>query len=139
MSQQNPTNDPRTPPSTRDWGIFYPVGYLVAAFPKREDAWQVQQALMTGGYDQEDCVLYTCKEVIAAAGSNLAENTGFLARLGWADEAVQIHLDAAKEGAAFLLIYAPGDTDTARAMNVIRRGSFEFVHRYHRFTIETLK
>lgn len=139
MSQQTPTNDPRNPPSTKDFGIFYPVGYLVAAFPEKQNAWRVQQDLITGGYDDADCALYTCEEVAAAAGRNLAENTGFLARLGWADEAVQIHLDAAKEGAAFLLIYAPGDTDTARAMNVIRRGPFEFVHRYHRFTIETLK
>lgn len=134
MSEQTPTT-----PSTTDWGIFYPVGYLVAAFPKKQDAWQVQQNLITGGYDEADCALYTCEEVAAAAGRNLAENTGFLARLGWADEAVKMHLDAAKEGASFLLIYAPGDTDTARTMNVIRRGSFEFVHRYHRFTIETLK
>jgi hypothetical protein len=134
MNQPDPASDPRN----RNFGMFYPFGYLVAAFPDQKDAQQVQQDLITGGYDEADCVLYTCKEVIAAAKTNLAENTGFLARLGWADEAVQAHLDAAKEGAAFLLIYAPGDTDTARAMNVIRRGPFEFVHRYHRFTIEIL-
>jgi hypothetical protein len=68
---------------------------------------------MTGGYDKADCELYTCKEVTAAAQSNLAENTGFLPRLGWSDQAVKLHLEAAQEGAAFLLIYAPGDTDTA--------------------------
>jgi len=38
-----------------------------------------------------------------------------------------------------LLIYAPGDTDAARAMNVIRRVPFEFAHRYHRLAIEDLK
>lgn len=135
MSEPNPAADPRN----TSFGIFYPLGYLVAAFSTQKDAQQVQQDLITGGYDQADCMLYTCKEVAAAAERNLAENTGFLARLGWADEAVQAHLDAAKEGAAFLLIYAPSDTDTARAMNVIRRVSFEFVHRYHRFTIEVLK
>jgi hypothetical protein len=131
--------EPRTPPKTTDFGIFYPVGYLVVAFPKQEDAQRVQQDLLTGGYEQADCQLYTCEEVAAAAQRNLAENTGFLARLGWSDDAVQAHLDAARQGSAFLLIYAPGDTDAARAMNVIRRVPFDFAHRYHRLAIEELK
>lgn len=139
MSKQKPANEPRRPPQTTDFGIFYPVGYLVVAFPKQEDAQQVQRDLMTGGYDGADCALYTSEEVVAAAQRNLAENTGFLARLGKSDEAVQAHLDKAKQGAAFLLVYAPGGTGVARAMNVIRRVPFEFVHRYHRLSIEELK
>ncbi|WP_197054463.1 hypothetical protein [Nitrosococcus oceani] len=99
----------------------------------------MQRDLMTGGYKEADCALYTCKEVIAEAGRNLEEHRGFFSRLSWSDEAVRIHLDTAEQGATFLLIYAPGDTDAERAMNVIRRGPFEFVHRYHRFTIEELK
>jgi hypothetical protein len=139
MSTQMPENESRNPAQMKQFGIFYPLGYLVVAFPEQKDAQQVQRDLMTGGYDRADCELYTSEEVAAAAERNLAENTGFLARLGWADEAVQAHLDAAKQGSAFLLIYAPGDTDTARAMNVIRRVPFEFAHRYHRFVIEELK
>jgi hypothetical protein len=139
MSTQTPENESLNPAQMKQFGIFYPLGYLVVAFPEQKDAQQVQRDLMTGGYDQADCELYTSEEVAAAAERNLAENTGFLARLGWADEAVKAHLDAAKQGSAFLLIYAPGDTDTARAMNVIRRVPFEFAHRYHRFVIEELK
>jgi hypothetical protein len=139
MSNQKPGNQFPDFSKMTEFGIFYPLGYLVVAFPKQEDAQQVQRDLMTGGYDLADCLLYTSEEVAAAAQRNLAENTGFLARLGWADEAVQAHLDAAKQGSAFLLIYAPGDTDTARAMNVIRRVPFDFAHRYHRFAIEELE
>ncbi|MGJ0492434.1 hypothetical protein [Methylobacter sp.] len=138
MSNQTSKNNPSTAPTT-DFGIFYPLGYLVVAFPKQEDAQQVQQDLITGGYDRSDCEVYSSEEVAAAAERNLADNTGFLARLGWSDEAVKTHLEAAKQGSAFLLIYAPGDTDAARAMNVIRRVPFEFAHRYQRFTIEELK
>ncbi|WP_027157698.1 hypothetical protein [Methylobacter luteus] len=134
MSNQTSENKPGT-----DFGIFYPLGYLVVAFPKQEDARQVQQDLMAGGYDQADCEFYTCKEVADAAQRNLADNKGFLARLGWSDEAVKAHLEAAKQGSAFLLIYAPSDTEAARAMNVIRRVPFDFAHRYQRFTIEEIK
>lgn len=139
MSNEKHANDPRNPPETTSFGIFYPIGYLVVGFPKPEDAQQVQRDLLTGGYEQADCSLYTCEEVAAAAERNLADNKGFLARLGKSDNAVQVHLDAARQGATFLLIYAPGDTDSDRAMNVIRRVPFAFAHRYHRLVIEELK
>ncbi|MDQ3196499.1 MAG: hypothetical protein ACR2FI_11360 [Burkholderiales bacterium] len=114
MKDEKPANDPRGKPKTTDFGIFYPVGYLVVGFMKTGDAERVQRDLMTGGYDQADCLLRTCEQVTEGAQRNLDENTGFLARLGKSDEAVQIHLDAAKQGATFLLVYAPGDTDAAR-------------------------
>lgn len=140
MSKQSTGNASRDVAEMKDFGgIFYPVGYLVAAFPDEEKAQRVKQDLMTGGYDDEDVRLSTCAEVAAAAERNLAENTGFLARLAWSDDAVKIHLEKARQGAAFLLIYAPGDTETARAMNVVRRVPFEFVHRYHRLAIEEVK
>lgn len=120
-------------------GIFYPVGYLVAAFPERAHAERVRKELMTGGYDAGDCELFSSAQVAKASERNLEENTGFLATLGRSDEYVRKHLESAQEGASFLLIYAPGDTDTERAMNVIRRGPFEFVHRYRRLVIEKLK
>lgn len=138
MSHQNPANESRDLSQMTQFGIFYPLGYLVVAFPDEKDARQVQRDLMTGGYDEADCQFFSSTEVASAAQHNLAENTGFLARLGWADEAVQAHLDAAKQGSAFLLIYAPTDIETARALNVIRRVPFEFAHRYHRFAIEEL-
>jgi hypothetical protein len=120
------------------FGIFYPVGYIVVGFPKVGDAQHVQRDLMLGGYDQGDCQLYSASEVADAAAHDLETHTGFLARLGRSDEAVQRHLDAAREGATFLLIYAPGDIDSARAMNVVRRVPFVFAHRYHRLAIEDM-
>ena len=125
-------------PTTTDFGIFYPVDYLVVAFPVPDDAQQVRRDLLAGGYDAVDCEQYTSSEVATIAQGNLAENTGFFARLGWSSAAVQIHLDAALHGAAFLVIFAPGDTDVSRAMNVIRRVPFEFAHRYHSLAIEDL-
>lgn len=138
MSNLTSENKPQTEHTT-DFGIFYPLGYLVVAFPEQENARQVQRDLMTGGYDPADCEFYTCEEVVEGAQRNLAGNKGFLARLGWSDEAVKTHLEAAKQGSAFLLVYAPGDTDSARAMNVIRRVPFDFAHRYQRFSIEKLQ
>ena len=121
------------------FGIFYPVGYLVAGFPESDHAVQVRRDLLTGGYDEKDCVLYGAAEVADATQRNLDENTGFLSRLGRNDEIVAVHLEAAKKGAVFLLIYAPGELEATRAMNVIRRVKFAFVHRYHRLAIEEMR
>lgn len=123
--------------STTDFGIFYPVGQLAAAFSRQEDAARVRRDLMTGGFDDADCALYGHEVVKAGAQRNLAAHAG-LPRLGWSDDALRVHLEAAAQGASFLLIYAPTDVDAARVMNVIRRVPFVFVHRYRRLTIEEL-
>jgi hypothetical protein len=122
-----------------DFGIFYPRGHLVAAFRRREDAERVRRELMTGGYDDEDCLLYTPQEVAESTRRNLEDNRGPLSRLGRSDEAVSAHLRAAENGSTFLVIYAPGELEIERAMNVVRRTAFVFGHRYHRFAIQTLK
>ena len=122
-----------------DYGIFYPVGYIVAGFPERAQAEQVRRDLFSGGYDPQDCVMYSAGEVEDATRKNLEQNTGFLARLGTSDDAVRAHLEAAKKGATFLLIYAPGDLESNRAMNVVRRVPFVFAHRYQRLAIEAMQ
>jgi hypothetical protein len=122
------------------FGLFYPVGYLVVGFKNKESALQVQQDLKTGGYEDNDCTFFSCKEVTEAATENLEKSSaGFLPRLGWDDEAIKVHLETAKEGGSFLVIYAPDNVSSDRAMNVIRRAPFEFVHRYHRLAIEELE
>jgi len=129
----------KDPSEMTDFGIFYPRGHLVVAFTKKEDAERVQRDLLAGGYDPADCLLLTSQQVAEGAKRNLEDHTGMLARLGRSDEAVRKHLEAARQGDTFLLIYAPGDHESERAMNVVRRVPFEFVHRYHRFAIQVLK
>jgi hypothetical protein len=123
MANENRTSEKQYPTS---FGLFYPVGYLVVGFPGREDALRVQQDLMTGGYEADDCAFFSCKEVKEAAKESLDQGN-FLPRLGGVDKVIEKHLEAAKEGSSFLVI-----------MNVIRRVPFEFAHRYHRLAIEEL-
>ena len=73
-----------------------------------------------------------------AAEKNLDQGN-FLPRLGAADKVIELHLEAAKEGGSFLVVYAPDKLTSDRAMNVIRRVPLEFAHRYHRLAVEELK
>jgi hypothetical protein len=124
--------------STADFGAFYPTGYMVVAFEKYDDAEQTCRDLRTGGYSEEDCDLHTAEEVAEFAQRNL-ESTGLMARLGSSAAAVEKHLEAAKNGATFLRVYAPNDLDAERVLNVInRRPATMLAHRYHRFAIEDL-
>jgi hypothetical protein len=138
MSNAASANDATLQSIDTSFGIFYPVGYIVAGFPEPAHAEQVRRDLLTGGYDAQDCVFHGAAEVADATQRNLAQNTGFLATLGRSDDMVRRHLEAARKGAAFLLIYAPGDLEASRAMNVVRRVPFVFAHRYHRLAIEEL-
>lgn len=130
-----PHEDKRT--FKNEFGVFYPTGYLIAAFPSQDAARVVQQDLMTGGYLKQDCELYAPKEVAAGARANY-ERAGVLSRVGTSAERVNEHLHAAEQGATFLLLYAPTELEAERAMNVIRRSDFHFVHRYRRFSIERM-
>ena len=132
------STEERNPLEMTQFGIFYPRGYIIAAFGSREDAERVRRDLLTGGYDGPDCLLLTCEEVRKGANESLS-HTGFLATLGKSDEAVRRHLEAAEKGATFLVIYAPDDLEADRAMNVVRRVPFKFAHRYHRLAIQVLK
>jgi hypothetical protein len=121
-----------------EFGIFYPTGWIVAAFPEKESAEQVRGDLLSGGYDEDDCRLVRCDEVIPTAEGQLGD-ADWLSRLGKADEMLGRHLAAAKRGSTFLLIYAPTDTEAERVMNVVRRVPFDFAHRYRRFAIQEMK
>ena len=122
----------------RSFGIFYPTGWIVAAFPEHAFAERVQGDLFTGGYDETDCKLVGSNEVIPSAQTQL-DSSGWLAKLGMADEMIGRHLDAANRGSTFLLIHALSDAEAERAMKVVRRVPFDLAHRYHRFAIEEIK
>lgn len=121
-----------------EFGVFYPIGYLIAAFDTEDNARQVRRDLMTGGFDQRDCQLYTADEVAAGARANYGK-AGILSKVGASADRVHDHLEAAEQGATFLVVYAPTEVDTERVMTVCRRTRFRFVHRYRRFVIEHMR
>jgi hypothetical protein len=139
MNHAAQENIQHTPDQTDFGTFFYPRGFLVAAFPKEEDAKNVRRDLVDGGQKTADCLFYTSQAMAEKSQLDLDQNTSFFQKIGWSYQAVKIHLAAAQEGAGFLVIYAPDDMNVDRVMNVIRRVSFKFVHRYHSIAIEELK
>jgi hypothetical protein len=93
-------------PLLTEFGAFYPINHILVAFEKEEDAQKVREDLMVGGYDSSECETAPCNWVGDAAQSNL-DSLGFMARIGASAEYVKRHLEVAKQGATFILIYAP--------------------------------
>jgi hypothetical protein len=122
----------------RDFGAFYPTGHLVVGFQKNSDANQVLSELQAQGAEFVDSIHYSAAEMIAFAEHNLAE-AGVIASFGTSLSTVQSFLDAARQGASFLILPTPDDLTAQRAMEAIHRVPFVLAQRYHRLAIEEMK
>jgi len=125
-------------PILSEFGAFYPIGHIIAAFEREEDAQKVRQDLFTGGYEESECEIAPCAFLMEAAQRNI-NSSGFLARIGASVKFMEKHLEVAKRGATFLLIYAPNLLDCERAMRVVRRVPLILAHRYTRMAIQELE
>jgi 2-keto-3-deoxy-6-phosphogluconate aldolase len=122
----------------RDFGAFYPTGHLVVAFQQKSDADQVLRELQSQGAEFAEGIYYAPEQMAAFAQKNLAE-AGIIASLGTSLTTVQSFLDAAREGASFLILPTPDDLTAQRAMEAVRRVPFVLAQRYHKLAIEDMK
>jgi hypothetical protein len=121
-----------------DFGAFYPTGHMVVAFREAVDAQRVLRSLLGLGTAFEGSFYLSASQMTKLAEQNLAE-AGIVANWGTSLTTLQSFLDAAKEGASFLILKAPDDQITEQAMQVIRKVPFLLAERYHVLAIETMK
>lgn len=121
----------------RDFGAFYPTGHLVVAFERERDADQVLRELQALGPEFASSIRYSSEQMAAFAEHNLAE-AGVIASFGTSLTTVQTFLDAARQGASFLILPTPDDLAAQRVMEAVHRVPFMLAQRYHRLAIEEL-
>ena len=124
-----------TPP--RSFGVFAPVGYLVLAFQEEPEAAQARDALLTGGYDDEEVMQFSSQQVVSAI-ENSRDNISILAYLGTELAHQRQQLEYAKHGSTFLVVHAPTEAETARVLRVARRYGARLAHKYNRLTVEEI-
>jgi hypothetical protein len=128
-----------TPDSTPShFGTFYPLGYLAVAFRHKGDAAQVREALVTSGYDADDAQIIPAASVELLARRSLEATSPIVRILGWEHEALTEHVELARKGFTFMLIYVPSDLDTERVMAVVRRFEYGLAHKFDRFAVHEL-
>ncbi|HEX6669388.1 MAG TPA: hypothetical protein VF061_07500 [Gemmatimonadales bacterium] len=76
----------------RQFGIFYPRGYVVVALRSAEAAKQLRRALLEGGYADDDVQLMSMERVLEGASADLEQLTPLVRALGSETEATESHL-----------------------------------------------
>ena len=121
----------------RDFGAFYPTGHMVVAFQNEADAIKILNELKSQGQAFADTTMVSSELMIDFAQKNLTE-VGFLAELGSSVSTVQSFLDAARQGATFLIVATPSNEAAERVSVAIHHVSFMLAERYHILAIETV-
>jgi hypothetical protein len=128
----------KSPGVPRQFGIFYPRGYVVLALRTAEDAERVRGSLVDGGYAEDDVQVMPVERVLEGAAADLEQLNPLVRALGGEAGATESHLASAHAGHTLLIAYAPSDLDTQRLMNVARRVGYVKAQKYDRFTVTDL-
>ena len=128
----------KSPGVPRQFGIFYPRGYVVLVLETAAAAEQTRKALLDGGYADDDVQLMPVERVLEGASADLEQLSPLVRALGYEAQATESHQKAAAAGHALLIAYAPSELDTERLMNVARRVGYLKAQKYDRFTVTEL-
>jgi hypothetical protein len=132
------SNEHQPPPVPTQFGVFYPLGYVIVALRSPEEAARMRQRLMDGGYDARDVIVWDSAQV-ATGARELQQSASVIAKIFGAElEAMDKHIELADAGYTFLGAYSPSDLDTQRVMNVARRFKYALAQKYDRFAITEL-
>ena len=121
----------------RSFGVFAPVGYLVLGFPGEAEAAKARATLLTGGYDEDEVMMFSSQQVIDDIEKTRGD-ISILAYMGAELGHQNQHLQCAKQGCVFLVVYAPSEAETTHVMNVARRLGARLAHKYNRLTVEEI-
>ena len=123
----------------QSFGAFKPVGHVVVAMPDDARATAAAQALLAAGFEAEDILEYTAAEEDDEMDRMLADAdaTG-LAGFGYEVSLMRRYQELAKEGASWLIVYAPEDDQASRVADVVKNHGALIAEKYHRLVIEDL-
>ncbi len=113
MEGRTTTNTPRL--FSTWFGVFSPTGHVVMAFETDGLAERARQLLLDNGFAQEDVTHYSKNEVTTEMKKS-GEHVANAAQIGQEGPKVQKYLTLAKRGCGFLILHAPADEDTRRAV-----------------------
>lgn len=125
---------PRFPHS---FGVFSPTGYVLMVFADDASAGHARRALLEHGYRDGDVTHYDRNEVEAECEKN-EEHSADPTQIGQDLEKVDRYLEYARKGVGFVVVRAPEDELSRRAVNIARPFQLEFAEKYNRLTLEEL-
>lgn len=119
------------------FGVFKPVGHVIASFPTAVDMAAAHAALEQSGVASTAMVRYGPAEMKRQAELDIAE-AGVLASIGQELNLVKAHLELAERGYSFLVVHAPEDEQARQVADIARRHHATRAQSYGRWLIEEL-
>ena len=117
------------------YGVFKPVGHVLASFPTERDARSAVAALQEAGFPEVS--FYPAEEVRQRAERDIA-NAGVLASIGQELNLVKQQRDLAEEGHPFVSVLAPEADAARRAADIVARYNADRAQKFGRLIIEEL-
>ncbi len=117
------------------YGVFKPVGHVLASFPTERDARSAVEALNAAGFP--DVAFYPAEEVLERAERDI-RNSGVLANIGQELNLVKEQRDLAEQGHPFVSVLAPEDAAARRAADIVARYNADRAQKFGRLIIEEL-
>jgi hypothetical protein len=121
----------------QSFGAFKPVGHVVVAMPDDERAAAAVRGLRAAGFVAEDILEYTAAEEDDEM-DRMLQNASDLAGFGYEVSLMRRYQELAKEGASWLIVYAPEDDRASRVAEVTKSHGALMAEKYHRLVIEDL-
>ena len=117
------------------YGVFKPVGHVLASFPTERDARSAVEALKQAGFP--NVAFYPASEVLERAERDI-KNSGVLANIGQELNLVKQQRELAEEGHPFVSVLAPEDDAARRAAAIVARYNADRAQKFGRLIIEEL-
>ena len=117
------------------YGVFKPVGHVLASFPSERDARSAVEALQKAGFP--NVAYYPAEEVLERAERDI-RNSGVLANIGQELNLVKQQRDLAEQGHPFVSVLAPEDDAARRAADIVARYNADRAQKFGRLIIEEL-
>ena len=121
----------------QSFGAFKPVGHVVVAMPDDERAAAAVRGLRAAGFEAEDILEYTAAEEDDEM-DRMLQNASDLAGFGYEVSLMRRYQELAKDGASWLIVYAPEDDRASRVAEVAKSHGALMAEKYHRLVIEDL-
>jgi hypothetical protein len=117
------------------YGVFKPVGHVLASFPTERDARSAVDALNAAGF--AEVAYYSAEEVRERAERDI-ERAGVLATIGQELNLVKQQRDLAREGHPFVSVLAEEDDAARRAADIVSRHHADRAQKFGHLIIEEL-
>ena len=117
------------------YGVFKPVGHVLASFPTERDARSAVEALKQAGFP--NVAFYPASEVLERAERDI-RNSGVLANIGQELNLVKQQRDLAEQGHPFVSVLAEEDEAARRAADIVARYNADRAQKFGRLIIEEL-